>query len=126
VDCTHAALPISLLFLREESCWQQYLSSYLQDKSGNVRYSASNPLHRTFHFSALCHGDDGVVGRVVVCGCVPSSVFSDGDVGIIAVEISRAGLTTTVFFSCILDICGAFAASSMVCGSGGIRLSLYM
>ncbi len=38
-------------------------------------YSASNPLRRKFHFSALCHGDDGVVGRVVVCGWVSSSVF---------------------------------------------------
>ena len=37
-------------------------------------YSASNPLRRKFHFSALRHGDDGVVGRVVVCGWVSSSV----------------------------------------------------
>ena len=36
------------------------------------------------------------------------------DVGIIAVEISRAGPTTTVFFSRILDIGGAFAACSTV------------
>jgi hypothetical protein len=49
-DPTYATLPISLLFLREESCWQRYLSSYLQDESGNMRYSASNPLHRKFHF----------------------------------------------------------------------------
>ena len=45
------------------------LSSYfLQDNSGDIQYSASNPLCTKFHFSALCHGDDGVVGRVVVCG----------------------------------------------------------
>ncbi len=36
------------------------------------------------------------------------------DVGIIAVEISRAGATTTVIFSRILDIDGAFAACSTV------------
>jgi hypothetical protein len=34
--------------------------------------------------------------------------------GIIAVEKSCAGPTTTVRFSCILDICGALAASSTV------------
>ncbi len=39
-----------------------------------MRYSASNPLRWKFHFSALRHGDDGVVGRVVVCGWVSSSV----------------------------------------------------
>jgi hypothetical protein len=43
--------------------------------SGDMRYSASNPLCRKFHFSALRHGDDGVVGRVAVCGWVSSSVF---------------------------------------------------
>jgi hypothetical protein len=40
--------------------------------------------------------------------------FFDGEVENIAVEISRAGPTTTVIFSCILDICGAFAACSTV------------
>ena len=38
---------------------------------------------------------------VVVCQAL---FFSDGDVGIIKVEISRTGPTTTVVFSCILDI----------------------
>ncbi len=36
------------------------------------------------------------------------------DVGIIAVEISRTGPTTTVIFFLYLDICGPYAASSMV------------
>jgi hypothetical protein len=41
----------------------------------NMQYSASNLVCMELDFSALCHGDYGVVGRVVVCGCVSSSVF---------------------------------------------------
>ena len=37
--------------------------------------STSNPVHTELHFSALCYGDYSVVGTVVVCGCVSSSVF---------------------------------------------------
>ena len=53
---------------------------------------------------------------VVVCRCTISKKYSENyfNVGIIAVGISRAGPTTTVFFSCILDICGPLATSSMV------------
>ena len=61
-----------------------------------MRYSASNPLHRKINFSGLCHGDDSVMDQVVVCGCMLS--FSGGDVGIIAVGISRASTIATVFF----------------------------
>ena len=46
-------------------------------------YSASNPLRRKFHFSALRHGDDGVVDRVVVCGWVSSSVQKNHHIGIL-------------------------------------------
>jgi hypothetical protein len=53
-----------------------------------MRYSASNPLHRKFHFSALRHGDDGVVGRLVC-------FFSDDDVGILH-TVKRNILDTTV------------------------------
>jgi hypothetical protein len=39
---SYAALPISILFLREESYWQRYSSSYLHDYSGDMQYSTSN------------------------------------------------------------------------------------
>jgi len=48
---------ISILFLREESSRQRYLDSYLQDNSGDMQYSVSNPVRTEFHFSALHHGD---------------------------------------------------------------------
>ena len=38
-----------------------------------MQYSVSNPVHTKLHFSALHHGDYGVVGRVVVYGCALSS-----------------------------------------------------
>jgi hypothetical protein len=64
---------ISILFLREESSPQRYLDSYLQDNSGDMQYSASNP-RTEFHFSALHHGDYDVLWGAelwfVVCGCV--------------------------------------------------------
>jgi len=43
-------------------------------------------------------------------------------VGIIAVEISRAGPATTVFFFLYFDICWAIAASSatVMGGAGGV------
>ncbi len=49
------------------------------------------------------------------------------DIGIIAVEISRAGPTTTVFFSRILDIGAAFAANTTVIKISMllIRINLY-
>ncbi len=46
-------------------------------------------------------------------------------VGIIAVEISRAGPTTTVIFSRILDIRWAFAANTTVGKSGLNGLDQY-
>ena len=52
---------ISILFLREESSRQRYLDSYLQDNSGDMQYSASNPVRTEFHFSALHHGDYDVL-----------------------------------------------------------------
>jgi hypothetical protein len=65
---------ISILFLREESSRQRYLDSYLQDNSGDMQYSASNPVHTEFHFFALHHGDYDVLWGAelwfVVCGCV--------------------------------------------------------
>ena len=65
---------ISILFLREESSRQRYLDSYLQDNSGDMQYSASNPVRTEFHFSALHHGDYDVLWGAelwfVVCGCV--------------------------------------------------------
>ena len=64
---------ISILFLREESSRQRYLDSYLQDNSGDMQYSASNPVRTEFHFSALHHGDYDVSWAelwFVVCGCV--------------------------------------------------------
>jgi hypothetical protein len=66
---------ISILFLREESSPQRYLDSYLQDYSGDMQYSVSNP-RTEFHFSALHHGDYDVLWGaelwlwfVVVCWC---------------------------------------------------------
>jgi hypothetical protein len=63
---------ISILFLREESSRQRYLDSYLQDNSGDMQYSASNPVRTEFHFSALHHGDYDVLWGAelwfVVCG----------------------------------------------------------
>ena len=65
---------VSILFLREESSRQRYLDSYLQDNSGDIQYSASNPVRTEFHFSALHHGDYDVLWGAelwfVVCGCV--------------------------------------------------------
>ena len=65
---------ISILFLREESSRQRYLDSYLQDNSGDMQYSASNPMRTEFHFSALHYGDYDVLWGAellfVVCGCV--------------------------------------------------------
>jgi hypothetical protein len=64
---------ISILFLREESSGQQYLDSYLHDNSGDVQYSASNPVRTEFHFSELHHGDYDVLWAelwFVVSGCV--------------------------------------------------------
>jgi len=65
---------IYILFLREESSRQRYLDSYLQDNSGDMQYSASNPVRTEFHFSALHHGDYDVLWGAelwfVVCGCV--------------------------------------------------------
>ena len=79
IDCKKAHLCttntfISILFLREESSRQRYLDSYLQDNSGDMQYSASNPVRTEFHFSALHHGDYDVLWGAelwfVVCGCV--------------------------------------------------------
>jgi len=66
-----------------------------------MQYSASNPVRVEFHFSTLCHGDYVLWAKlwfVVVCRCAISKKNSENyfDVGIIAVEISNAGLTTTV------------------------------
>jgi hypothetical protein len=61
-------LSVQYLFLREESLGNDICLPILQDEYDDMRYSASNSLRRKFHFSALRHGDDGVVGRVVVCG----------------------------------------------------------
>ncbi len=36
---------IFILFLREESSRERYLDSYLQDNSGDMQYSASNPVN---------------------------------------------------------------------------------
>jgi hypothetical protein len=55
----------------------------LQDDSGDMQYSASNPWEGAPKYS--------------------ENYF---DVGIIAVEITRAGPTTTVIFFLYLDICG--------------------
>jgi hypothetical protein len=49
------------------------MDSYLQDNSGDMQYSASNPVRTEFHFSALHHhGDYDVVLWAelwfVVCG----------------------------------------------------------
>jgi hypothetical protein len=63
---------VSILFLREESSQQQYLDSYLQDNSGDMQYSASNPVRTEFYFSALCHGYYVLWAKllfVVVCWC---------------------------------------------------------
>ena len=47
---------ISILFLHEESSWQRYMDSYLQDNSGNRQYSTSNPCVRNSIFLWLCVG----------------------------------------------------------------------
>jgi hypothetical protein len=51
-----------------------YSFSYLQDNSGDMQYSTSNPVRTEFHFSALHHGDYDVLWGAelwfVVCGCV--------------------------------------------------------
>jgi hypothetical protein len=53
-----------------------YSFSYLQDNSGDMQYSTSNPVRIEFHFSALHHGDYDVLWGpscglwfVVVCWC---------------------------------------------------------
>ena len=41
-----------------ESCLDNDSCSYLQDDSGDMQYSTSNPVRAEFHLSALHHGDD--------------------------------------------------------------------
>jgi len=81
------------------------MDSYLQDDSGGRQYST--PVHTEFHFLALRHGDYDVLWAelwfVVVCLCIKKRVrqkYSENyfHVGIIAVDISCAGPTTTVIF----------------------------
>ena len=73
------------------------MDSYFQDNSGDMQYSASNPVPE-FHFSALHHGDYVLVLWAqlwfVVCGCVlvryrvpPKYSENCFHVGIIVVEI---------------------------------------
>ena len=80
------------------------MDSYLQDNSGDMQYSASNPVRTEFHFSALHHGDYVLWAELwfVVCGCV---LVCYGAPKIFrkllrhrnhSSRISRAGPTTTV------------------------------
>ena len=70
---------ISILFLREESSPQRYLDSYLQDNSGDMQYSASNPVRAEFHFPhfimvIMCCGPSCGLWFVVVCWCAKQRV----------------------------------------------------
>jgi hypothetical protein len=88
---------MSLLFLREESCWQQYLSSYLQE----MNLAICDTPHQTHcvensifqHFVMVMTVLWAELWFVVVCQAL---FFSDGDVGIKAMEISRASPPTKV------------------------------
>ena len=69
-----AVFSVRCLFLRLRAIWMAYSFSYLQDNSGDMQYSTSNPVRTEFHFSALHHGDYDVLWGAelwfVVCGCV--------------------------------------------------------